>query len=111
MVNHGNGDFLLCGVTVTEHEESIGKVKGGVLTSNIVGYLDVNETLVFIDHRSAIEIDGSEHLGAVVGREAVGTNLAVEEFGRAVVYQMLVVGARSTSSLFLRASAGASPKE
>ena len=111
MMNHWDDDFLLGGVAVAKEEESIGKVEGGVLTGDIVGYLDIDETLVLVDHRSTIEIDGSKHLGAVVGREAVGTNLAVEEVGRAVVYQMLVVGARSTSGLFLRASVGASPKE
>lgn len=111
MMNHWDDDFLLRGVAVAKEEESIGKVEGGVLTGDIVGYLDIDETLVLVDHRSTIEIDGSKHLGAVVGREAVGTNLAVEEVGRAVVYQMLVVGARSTSGLFLRTSTGASPKE
>ena len=111
MMNHWDDDFLLGGVAVAKEEESVGEMKGGVLTGDIVGYLDIDETLVLVDHRSTIEIDGSKHLGAVVGREAVGTNLAVEKLGRSVVYQMLVGGARSTSSLFLRASAGASPKE
>ena len=111
MMNHWDDDFLLGGVAVAKEEESIGKVEGGVLTGDIVGYLDIDETLVLVDHRSTIEIDGSKHLGAVVSRETVSTNLAVEELGRTVVYQMLVVGARSTSGLFLRASAGASPKE
>ena len=111
MMNHWDDDFLLGGVAVAKEEESIGKVEGGVLTGDIVGYLDIDETLVLVDHRSTIEIDGSKHLGTVVSRETVCTNLAVEEVGRTVVYQMLVVGARSTSGLFLRASVGASPKE
>ena len=110
-MNHWDDDFLLGGVAVAKEEESIGKVEGGVLTGDIVGYLDIDETLVLVDHRSTIEIDGSKHLGTVVSRETVSTNLAVEELGRAVVYQMLVVDACGTSGLFLRTSTGASPKE
>lgn len=110
-MNHWDDDFLLGGITVAKKEKSVGEVKSGVLTGDIVGYLDIDEPLMFVDHRSTIEIDGSKHLGTVVSREAVGTNLAAEEVFGAVIYEILIVGARGTSGLFLRASAGASPKE
>ena len=69
------------------------------------------QAIVLVEHVSTILIDGHQQLSTIVVRQTVSIGLALQELGRAVVYQMLVVGARGTSGLLLRTSAGASPKE
>ena len=76
-LDHRNGDFLLCRVTIAQKEEGVGEMERSVTSPHIVGHSNLVQAIVLVEHVGTILIDGHQQLGTIAVRQTVDIGLSL----------------------------------